>query len=67
MYYIGVTVENIENLKKEGKTRQNEDDHLNFHLHNTLFHLFTLYKKSKNYIPPIYFVPGYKYNIFQNL
>ena len=33
MRYIRVTEGKIENLKKK---RQNEDKHLNFHLHNTL-------------------------------
>ena len=33
MRYIGVTEGKIVNFKK---SRQNEDKHLNFHLHNTL-------------------------------
>ena len=35
MCYIGVTEGKIENMKKEGKMK-NENEHFNFHLHNTL-------------------------------
>ena len=34
MCYIGVTEEKIKNFKKRS---QNEDKHLNFHLHYTLY------------------------------
>ena len=44
MYYIGVTEEKVENLKKR---RQNEDEYLNFHL-QIHFEYLKVYAKFEN-------------------